>query len=263
MKNLLRTGVTFLWGGVTLFSLIFFNFVFADDEVVAKIWTVEYTSLQEALDASNGVTVSLEQDISGNFTVTGMAVLDLNWKTISSNTTGVDTIVITSWWNLIIQWDGTITCNLWWGACVFNNGTTVLSWGTIKKDNKLYYNITNHGVMTINTWVVVENIVAYVNWESHASLVENGYYDYNVNNSRNWYVASVNHSKPTLIINGWIFNWWLNTIKNDDGASLIINDAMVYNNIQVAVFNVNEAVINSGYFDVPQWLEKQPYIIGG
>ena len=127
-------------------------------------------------------------------------------------------------------------------ACIYNNGTVILNGGTYirSKENgqnsessggNSYYNILNHGEMTINPNVEISQNGHY------SSMIANGYYDYTNTNPRNGYVSGTNHQNPSLIINGGTFAGGLNTIKNDDGARLVINDGTFTNMSQATVQN--------------------------
>ena len=80
-------------------------------------------------------------------------------------------------------------------------------------------------------------------------MIANGYYDYTNTNPRNGYVSGTNHQNPSLIINGGTFAGGLNTIKNDDGAQLVINDGTFTNMSQATVQNHHVAEIKGGTFN--------------
>lgn len=83
----------------------------------------------------------------------------------------------------------------------------------------------------------------------YSSMIANGYYDYTNTNPRNGYVSGTNHQNPSLIINGGTFAGGLNTIKNDDGARLVINDGTFTNMSQATVQNHHVAEIKGGIFN--------------
>lgn len=83
----------------------------------------------------------------------------------------------------------------------------------------------------------------------YSSMIANGYYDYTNTNPRNGYVSGTNHQNPSLIINGGTFARGLNTIKNDDGAQLVINDGTFTNMSQATVQNHHVAEIKGGTFN--------------
>ena len=110
-----------------------------------------------------------------------------------------------------------------------------------------YYNILNHGSMTINNGVTVSQNGGF------SSMIANGYYNYTDNNNpRNGYVKGTNHANPELVITGGTFSGGLNTVKNDDGAKLTIVDGIFKNTKQAAVMNWNEATIKGGSFSVQE-----------
>lgn len=80
-------------------------------------------------------------------------------------------------------------------------------------------------------------------------MIANGYYDYTNTNPRNGYVSGTNHQNPSLIINGGTFAGGLNTIKNDDGARLVINDGTFTNMSQATVQNHHVTEIKGGTFN--------------
>ena len=83
----------------------------------------------------------------------------------------------------------------------------------------------------------------------YSSMIANGYYDYTNTNPRNGYVSGTNHQNPSLIINGGTFAGGLNTIKNDDGAQLVINDGTFTNMSQATVQNHHVTEIKGGTFN--------------
>lgn len=214
------------------------------------------------LNAEEGSTITLDKDYVEDIVIPSgkSIILDLaNYSLKGTDANAIATIKVEKGATLVIKGEGEIINNSIGNgaACIFNNGKVTIEGGTIKKEtgNKSYYNITNHGEMIINGGTIV-NDTQYEEGKSHASLVENGYYDYTSTNPVLGYVEEENVSNPSLVINGGTFDGGLNTIKNDDGASLVINDALVKNQVQVAVFNVSEAEINGGTFEVPAGIEK-------
>lgn len=221
-------------------------------------------TLQSRINAGETIIV-LDQDYTEDITIpSGKNVtINLNGHKLTSATR--DTITVELGATLTITGQGEVVSNKKGGSAIFNNGTTTISGGTIRKlldptiENKsqCYYNIVNHGQMTINGGIVI-NEIPYIETDgtSYPSLVENGYSNYNSSNSREGFASGTNQANPTLTINGGEFNGGLNTIKNDDGATLEIYSGTFKNNIQVAVFNVNEATINGGTFEVPLGKDK-------
>ena len=110
-----------------------------------------------------------------------------------------------------------------------------------------YYNILNHGALTINAGVKVISTGAY------SSLIASGYYSYKPKASsqpdaRSNYIEGTNHANPSLTINGGTFSGGINTIKNDDGAELTIVNGTFTNMTQAAVQNNHIATISGGTF---------------
>lgn len=222
--------------------------------LATNVSATDIKSLQDKIDnATANETIILEDNYEGDIVIPNgkNITIDLNGKKLTAKTK--DTITVELGATLIIKGKGEIINDIN-GAAIFNNGTTVINDGTIRKSNKQYYNIANHGTMTINGGTVI-NETEY-DGKSHASLVENGYYNYVDKSSRNGYVSGVNQANPSLIINGGTFNGGLNTIKNDEGAKLTINNGKFKNQIQVAVQNWNVATINGGTFETPKGLDK-------
>lgn len=221
------------------------------------VFATEETLNEKIENAENGATIILEKDYTENIVISGEKeiILDLNGHTIqSTEDVGKDTIKVEYGSKLTITGDGKIISKSKNGACIFNNGTVTIENGRIEKLDKSYYNITNHGVLTVNGGTVI-NETEY-DGTSHASLVDNGYYSYNSTNERNGHIEGKNAAEPTLTINGGEFDGGLNTIKNDDASVLIINDGTFKNNIQVSVLNWNKATINGGTFEVPAGNDK-------
>ena len=92
-----------------------------------------------------------------------------------------------------------------------------------------FYTIDNWWVMEINTWASVYN-------SGHFSSMLHNWY-------RNW-ADKGNNMNPKLVINWWIFDWWIKTVKNDDYGILTINWWTYKNNTQWCILNRNIATIN-------------------
>lgn len=222
------------------------------------------STLQSKIDGGEAI-ITLDQDYTEDITIpSGKDVtINLNGKKLTSATK--DTITVELGATLAITGEGEIVSNKKGGSAIFNNGTTTINGGTIRKlldptitnKSQCYYNIVNHGQMIINGGLII-NEIPYIEADgtSYPSLVENGYYNYTDTDSRTGYVNGVNQANPKLTINTGEFNGGLNTIKNDDGATLEIYSGTFKNNIQVAIFNVNEATINGGTFEVPLGKDK-------
>lgn len=216
-------------------------------------------TLQSKIDAAtSGETITLDKDyiedivIKDNKTIT----IDLSEFDIKGNTSNTIKVEIGS--TLVIKGTTGEIINDNGNVALFNNGTTTINGGIIRKGDEKLYNIVNHGTMTINGGTII-NETPYVEGKSYASLIENGYYNYGKStdsSATGGYVNGVNSANPTLTINGGTFDGGRNTIKNDDGGVLTIEGGTFTNNIQVAVFNWNKATINGGTFDVPLGNDK-------
>lgn len=204
--------------------------------------------------AKNGGTYTLATDLTGDFTIsaTNEVIINLNGHKIT-NKSG-DTFTVNKDSKLTINGNGTVDNVSHGKACIYNNGTVILNGGTYirSKENgqnsessggNSYYNILNHGEMTINPNVEISQNGHY------SSMIANGYYDYTNTNPRNGYVSGTNHQNPSLIINGGTFAGGLNTIKNDDGARLVINDGTFTNMSQATVQNHHVTEIKGGTFN--------------
>ena len=208
----------------------------------------------DAIDTTGTVTLdkSYTEDISipAGKTIT----LDLNGQTLT-NSSG-DTITVALGAELTIKGDGTVDNVTHGKADIYNNGTVTLSGGRYTRsreaDNSIdssggnsYYNILNHGEMTINKGVSL------ISSGHFSSLIASGYYNYTAveKGERTAYISATGNAAPKLTINGGTFSGGINTIKNDDNATLIINDGTFSNVTQDVIQNNNIATINGGTFN--------------
>lgn len=204
--------------------------------------------------AKNGGTYTLTKDLTGDFTISAKSdvIINLNGHKIT-NKSG-DTFTVNKGSKLTISGSGTVDNVTHAKACIYNNGTVVLNGGeyTRSKENGIskenaggnsYYNILNHGEMTINPGVKVSQ------GGHFSSMIANGYYSYTNKEPRNGYVSGTNHQNPSLTINGGTFSGGLNTIKNDDGAKLTIIDGTFTNMSQATVQNHHVTEIKGGTFN--------------
>ena len=218
--------------------------VVPSDDSVASIGNKGYHSLEEAITAAKeGDTVTLLKNVTEDVTIPAHTTitLDLNGKTLQNNTS--DTITVEYGASLTIQGDGTVDNKSHGRAAIYNNGTVVLNGGQYTRSAETgqdaetsgknsYYNILNHGSMTINNGVTVSQSGGF------SSMIANGYYNYTDKNPRNGHVEGTNHANPELVITGGTFSGGLNTVKNDTK--------------QAAVMNWNEATIKGGSFSVQE-----------
>lgn len=205
-------------------------------------------TLQSKIDeAANGSTVTLDKDYTENIIIKSSKniTLDLGSNTLTNN--GGDTITVEQGATLTIEGNGTVDNVTNSKTTVYNKGTVVLNGGTYKRSKEdgvdannagtnTFYTVLNHGKMTINGGVTIKNK------GHHSSMLENGYYD--------GYAASLDGvQKPEMVINSGTFDGGLNTVKNDDNASLTINDGNFSNYTQAAFQNHRMATINGGTFN--------------
>ena len=235
----------------------------AEGEEVAQIGETKYATLQAAVNAATteNSTVTLLKDVTEDITIpTGKNItLDLGNSTLT-NQSG-DTITVALGATLTITGNsedetkvGTVDNVTNGKADIVNNGTVILNGGTYLRSEETgensetsggnsYYNILNHGEMTINndTMVMQEG--------KFSSLIVNGYYDYaGGSDPRQNYVVGINQAAPKLTINDGGFVGGVNTIKNDDGGELIINGGGFGNYEGCVVMNNNTATIKGGRF---------------
>lgn len=208
----------------------------------------KYGTVQKAIEAlgSEPGAVQLMKDVKESIVIPkgAMFTLDLNGHDIT-NDEEEDTITNNSA-NFSVVGSGTVD-NVSHGKAAFVNepgAVANLQGGTYTRSEEngnsaedsggnSYYNIVNHGTMTIFKNVTVEQDGAF------SSLLENG-----------WYDGSQNALKEpsVLTIDGGTFSGGLNTIKNDDYGSLTINGGSFTNAAQAALLNWNIAEINGGTF---------------
>ncbi len=226
------------------------------DDSVAEVNGMYFTSVKNAIAAANrGATVNLLKSVTENVVVPKLSdvIINLNGFNITNNGSE-DTLTVKNGAKLEVVGNGTVDNTVHAKAAVWNEGTTTLSGGTYTRSNEngsdsgsggnSYYNIVNHGSMVINAGATVEQDGGF------SSMIENGYYDYGSGSSRNGYVSGTNSANPDLTINGGYFEGGLNTVKNDDGGVLVINDGVFSNVTQSAVMNWNKATIYGGTYTV-------------
>ena len=214
-------------------------------------------TLQSQIDAIETTgTIILDKSYTEDISIPrGKAItLDLNGQTLT-NSSG-DTITVSLGAELTIKGDGTVDNVTHGKADIYNNGTVTLSGGRYTRsqeaDNSIdssggnsYYNILNHGEMTINKGVSL------ISSGHFSSLIASGYYNYTAveKGERTAYISATGNAEPKLTINGGTFSGGINTIKNDDNATLIINDGTFSNVTQDVIQNNNIATINGGTFN--------------
>ena len=225
--------------------------------------TKENATLSDALKNAGTTesTIILKNNVTGDFTIEEEQniTLDLNGYTI----TNTSNHTITNNGKLTIkdsseEKTGTIDNVTHGKAAIQNepNATIVLDGGTYTRSQEKgqnssagsnsYYNIVNHGKMTINDGTTVKQ-------NGHfSSLIENGWYNGNQNTDK---------ESSVMTINGGTFSGGLNTIKNDDYGELTINDGEFTNVSQAVFLNWNVAEVNGGTFAVEN--NAQSVILNG
>lgn len=245
----------------------------ATETYVAQIGDQTYTSLSAAVETveQNGTaTITLLKDTTEDITIPAnkKVTLKLNGKTLTNSSS--DTITVANGAELTIEGTGTVDNVTHAKAAIFNNGTVVLNGGTYDRSAEAgtsasvsgknsYYTIVNHGKMTINEAAKVQTAGGVTEKGKFSSLVENGYYNYSSKEPGSGYVEGTNQEKPTLTINGGTFLGGLNTIKNDDGGMITIEDGNFSNFYQALVQNHNIATIEGGTFTAAEGSGQTTY----
>lgn len=206
--------------------------------------------------AKEGGTYTLTKDLEGDFTISATDAVTINLNRHKITNKSGDTFTVNKGSKLTISGSGTVDNVTHAKACIYNNGTVVLKGGeytrsmeaegntTTSSGGNSYYNILNHGEMTIQSGVKISSRGAF------SSLIDNGYYNYGkTENDRVGYVESTGQPNPSLTINGGTFSGGINTIKNDDGAKLTITGGTFTNMTQATVQNNNVAEIRGGEFN--------------
>ena len=232
------------------------HWVKPNENTVAMIGAKEYTTLAAAINEANtGDTVKLVNNVTEAVTIPAdkTITLDLNGKKLT-NADGQDTITVALGASLTVTGSGTVDNVTHGKTAIYNNGTVILNGGSYTRsaeastsienaNGNSYYNILNHGTMTIGKNVSVTSR------GSFSSLIANGYYNFSDTNPRSGYVFGTNQETPSLTINGGTFSGGINTIKNDDNATLTVNNGSFSNMTQAAIQNNHVATINGGTFD--------------
>ena len=129
-------------------------------------------------------------------------------------------------------------------AAIYNEGEVTLNGGSFERSKEAgknasenggnsFYTVLNHGVMSVEDGVTIKNTGKY------SSLFENGYQNYNNRDGIEW---------PALTITGGTFDGGLNTVKNDDNATITVKGGTFKNYTQAAFQNHHIANIEGGTF---------------
>ena len=232
------------------------HWVKPNENTVAMIGAKKYPTLAAAINEANtGDTVKLVNNVTEAVTIPAdkTITLDLNGKKLT-NADGQDTITVALGASLTVTGSGTVDNVTHGKTAIYNNGTVILNGGSYTRsaeastsienaNGNSYYNILNHGTMTIGKNVSVTSR------GSFSSLIANGYYNFSDTNPRSGYVFGTNQETPSLTINGGTFSGGINTIKNDDNATLTVNNGSFSNMTQATIQNNHVATINGGTFD--------------
>ena len=220
-----------------------FNGDISAEDVTGFIKSGAFTDLANAVKyAADGATIKLAGDATGDIVIPAGKTITLDLG--GHKLTNVKSHTIVNNGTLTITGTGTVDNVTNDMAALYNKGTATLNGGTFERSKEAgvdsdndggnsFYTILNHGLMTVNEGVVVNNKGHY------SSLFENGYYDYKNQDGV---------EKPGLKINGGTFDGGLNTIKNDDNATLVINNGTFKNYTQACVQNHHVAEINGGEY---------------
>ena len=220
---------------------------------VAEIDAKKFTSLADAIATADNKTVILLKDVTEDVVIPSDKTVTLNLNGKKLTNASSDTITVASGAKLTITGEGTVDNVTHGKADIYNNGTVILNSGNYIRSQEAenttetsggnsYYNILNHGDMTIDGAVKV------LSTGHFSSLVANGYYSYSSTNPRDGYVSGTNQEKPNLTIKDGSFSGGINTIKNDDVATLTINGGTFTNYTQAALQNHGTATVTAGSF---------------
>lgn len=220
---------------------------------VAKVDAKKFTSLADAIATADNKTVILLKDVTEDVVIPSDKTVTLNLNGKKLTNVSSDTITVANGANLTITGEGTVDNVTHGKADIYNNGTVILNGGNYTRSQEAenttetsggnsYYNILNHGDMTIGGAVKV------LSSGHFSSLVANGYYSYSSTNPREGYVSGTNQKKPNLTIKDGSFSGGINTIKNDDNATLTINGGTFTNYTQAAFQNHGTATVTAGSF---------------
>ena len=202
-----------------------------------------FTDLANAVKyATDGAKITLAGDATGDVVIPADKTITIDLG--GHKLTNVSGNTITNEGTLTITGTGTVDNVTDGKAALYNKNMATLNGGTFERSAETgvdkdtsggnsFYTVLNHGTMTVNKGVVVNNK------GHHSSLFENGYFNYN---NRDGVVY------PDLVINGGTFDGGLNTIKNDDNATLVINSGTFKNYTQACVQNHHVAEIHGGEY---------------
>ena len=173
-----------------------------EDVAVALGENSFYKTIEAAVNvAENGATITLLKDTTEDVTVPSnkKIILNLNGKKLTNVSN--NTITIEKGAELTVTGNGTVDNVKHGKSAIYNKGTATLENGTFDRSEEKgtaggangnsYYTVLNHGKMTVQPGVKVNNKGGF------SSLFENGYSDYNKTRD--------GIDDPNLTINGGTF----------------------------------------------------------
>ena len=214
-------------------------------EAICTVDGTVYPSVNEAIKNANGKIVTLIANVEEDVVVPENTTVTIELGNYTITNSSGHTITVKSGANLTITGNGTVDNVTHAKAAIWNEGIVTLNGGAYTRSEEAgasegesggnsYYNIVNHGNMTINPGVSVSQTGHF------SSLIENGWY----NGSEN-----TDGSESVMVINGGTFSGGLNTIKNDDYGDLTIHGGNFKNTTQASLLNWNKATITGGTFE--------------
>lgn len=206
----------------------------------AKIGSDEYATIQQAIDSTTGdQTIELTADTAESITIPEGRTITLILGGFTLSESSGDTI--SNKGTLIITGTGSVTNSTNGKGALVNypGATATLKGGSFTADK--WYTIKNLGTMTIDSDVKV-----YTETGS-SSLIANGWYG-NAATDRNTSYSGV---QALLTIRGGEFIGGMNTVKNDDGGRLVIENGSFSNSTGPTILNWNITQIYGGIFSVP------------
>lgn len=212
--------------------------------------------------AEDNATIKVAQDTTSDVVVPAdkTITLDLNGNKLTNKTN--HTILNNG--TLTITGTGTVDNVTHQKAALYNKGTATLEGGTFDRTKEngetkdqsgsnSWYTIKNVGTMTVKDGVTVQTAGSNNRLGKFSSLVSNGYFD------GSDFTNNKGIDKPVLTIEGGNFIGGLNTIKNDDRATLTINNGTFSNYYQAVVQNHNVAEIKGGTFTAASDADSETY----
>ena len=202
---------------------------------VAAIGTVGYETLQAAINAAqDGQTVQLTDNVAENVTVAAdrNIVLDLGGKTI----TNAGGHTITNYGTLTITGAGTVDNVTHARGALVNYGTAILRGGVFTRSAEAGTATGNGG----NSWYVIDNQGEMQIYDGTTVTSTSGYSSMIRN-------ADVDHA-ATLTVYGGELSGGLNTIKNGEYGTAVIEGGTFTNSTQAVLLNWNNLTVTGGEF---------------